>query len=59
MEKSLRQSRKAARGNTPSRPVRRAADRLKSAMAGFEAACKASGKGGSAAYTKPGSLKHW
>lgn len=59
MEQSKRQARKTARGGTDSRPVRRAADRLKSAIAGFEGACKAGGKSGAAAYTKPGAQKHW
>jgi hypothetical protein len=59
MELSKRQTRKIARGNTPSRPVRRAALRLAVATAGFDGACKASGKGGAAAYNKPGAQKHW
>ena len=60
MEQSKRQLRKAARGGSGlSRPNRRAAERLASATAGYEGACKASGKAGAAAYTKPGARKAW
>ena len=45
--------------NKPSRPNRRAAQRLASATAGYEIACKADHKNGAKAYTKPGSQKHW
>ena len=54
---SKRQERKAARGAGQSRPNRRAAQRLASTEAGYQAACKASKN--AAAYTKPGSLKRW
>jgi hypothetical protein len=56
---SKRQERKKARGASASRPVRRAEERLKTAISGFEGACKSAGKAGAAAYTKPGSQKHW
>lgn len=63
MEQSKRQQRKAARGGGPSRPNRRAANRLAVATAGYEGACaaarKTSGKGGANAYTKPGANKCW
>ena len=55
MEQSKRQQRKMARGAGESRPVRRAADRLKSATAGYEIASKKD----RAAFTKPGAQKHW
>jgi hypothetical protein len=56
---SKRQERKKARGASASRPVRGAEERLKTAISGFEGACKSAGKAGAAAYTKPGSQKHW
>lgn len=56
---SKRQERKLARGAKLSRPNRRAAKRLAVAIAGYEIACKASGKAGAAAYTKPGAMKCW
>lgn len=54
---SKRQDRKIARGAGPSRPNRRAAERLASAMAGYLGACKASKN--PAAFTKPGASKKW
>ena len=57
MQKSKRQERKAARGAGASRPNRRAQERLNSAEAGYQSACKASRN--AAAYTKPGSQKKW
>lgn len=63
MEQSKRQQRKAARGAGPSRPNRRAANRLAVATAGYEGACaaasKKAGKTGATAYTKPGAHKCW
>lgn len=56
---SKRQERKLARNAKASRPNRRAANRLSSATAGYEAACKVAGKAGAVAYTKPGAQKHW
>lgn len=57
---SKRQERKKARGGSGlSRPNRRAAKRLAIALAGYEAACKASGKAGASAYTKPGAQSKW
>ena len=56
---SKRQKRKSARGAKASRPNRRATQRLSSATSGYEGACKSAGSGGAAAYTKPGSQKHW
>lgn len=55
---SKRQDRKIARGAKASRPNRRAAERLNSAEAGYQAACKAS-RGNANAYTKPGASKKW
>lgn len=55
---SKRQERKKARGAKESRPNRRASQRLASAEAGYQAACKAS-RGNANAYTKPGSQKRW
>ncbi len=57
MQKSKRQERKSARGAGESRPNRRAKERLNSAEAGYQAACKASKN--ASAYTKPGSQKRW
>ena len=56
---SKRQDRKKARGAGLSRPNRRAAKRLAIATAGYEIACRVSGKAGAAAYTKPGAHKCW
>lgn len=56
---SKRQERKLARGAKLSRPNRRAAKRLASAMAGYDIACKSSGKSGASAYKKPGASKCW
>lgn len=55
---SKRQERKKARGAKESRPNRRAAERLSSAEAGYQAACKLN-KANANAYTKPGSKKCW
>ena len=46
-------------GKELSRPNRRAKQRLDSATAGYELACKADRKSGAKAYTKPGSQKRW
>ena len=54
---SKRQDRKKARGAKESRSNRRAAERLSSAEAGYQAACKASKN--AAAYKKPGALNRW
>lgn len=54
---SKRQDRRAARDFKGSRPNRRAAKRLAVAIAGYEAACKASKN--AAGFTKPGALNKW
>ena len=59
MEQSKRQQRKAARGGTESRPRRRAEERAKSALVGYELGCKADRKNGAKAFVKPGAQKHW
>lgn len=56
---SKRQDKRIKRGAGPSRPNRRAAERLSSAIAGFEVACKVDKKNGAKAYKKPGAKKCW
>lgn len=54
---SKRQDRKLKRGAGLSRPNRRAAERLGSAMAGYIIACRVSKN--AAGFTKPGASKKW
>lgn len=50
--------RRQMRGQALSKYQRRAQRRLASKIAGYEAAVKANGKGGAAAFTKPGNASH-
>lgn len=54
-----RNARKFFENNMKSRPQRRAAYRLASAIRGYEEACKSDARNGAKAYTKAGKISHW